>query len=55
MRPNMSLKMTYDFIWLNQVALAPQQMAFTTPAVPRVFSGGSALLNGASLGLEYTW
>ena len=55
LRPNLSLRGSYDFMWMNQLALAPNQVTFVVPNPPRVNDGGSLFFQGASVGLEFSW
>lgn len=55
LRPNMSLRCGYEFMFLNQVALAPEQLTFTPPPHGRLVNGGAAFFHGFSLGLELVW
>ncbi len=54
-RPNLALRCAYDFIYLQGLALAPQQLDFNAAPVPNVRSGSHIYLNGGSIGLEYVW
>ena len=54
LRPNTSLRASYDLIYINGVATAVQNMALT-PAFPRFELTGDATYHGLSLGLEMTW
>jgi hypothetical protein len=50
-------RLGYNFIWLEGVALAPDQLDFTnTPDSGRHLDGdGSLFLHGVNLGLETRW
>jgi hypothetical protein len=54
-RKNMALRASFDMMWINQVALAPNQLTFETPAVTRVNIGGAPFFEGGSVGLEMFW
>jgi hypothetical protein len=52
---NVALKATYDFIWVQGIALAPEQLAFDLDAKPRVNDSGNLLFQGLGLGCEVRW
>lgn len=54
-RPNVALRCSYDFIYLQGLALAPQQLDFNAAPQPNVRSGAHQFLNGGSVGLEVVW
>jgi hypothetical protein len=54
-RPNIAIRSGYDFMFLNQVALAPEQLTFAPPPAPNIVNGGALLFNGVSLGVEMVW
>lgn len=54
-RPNIALRCSYDFIYLQGLALAPQQLDFNAAPQPNVRSGAHQFLNGGSVGLEIVW
>lgn len=54
-RPNLMAHASYDLIWIGGLALAAEQLNFQPAPVPRVTTGGSAFINGATFGLDYTW
>ena len=54
-RPNLAIRAGYDFMFINQLALAPEQLTFVPPPSSRIVTGGALLLNGFSLGLEMVW
>lgn len=53
LRPNLAARVSYDFIWINTLALAPEQISFTP--VTRVFDGGALRMEGATIGIEWIW
>ncbi len=54
-RPNIAFRAAYDFIYLQGLALAPQQLDFNTAPQPNVRSGSHQFLNGGTVGLEFVW
>jgi hypothetical protein len=54
-RPNLSLRASYEFMFLTQIALAPEQLTFTPSVPPQIVNGGTLLFNGTSIGLEMVW
>jgi hypothetical protein len=54
-RPNISLRAGYDFLFVNQIALAPEQLTFNPGPTPTIVNGGQLLYNGLSLGVEFVW
>ena len=54
-RPNLVGRVSYDFVWIGGLALAPEQFDYQTVPVPHVNNSGVLLVNGVTLGLEYTW
>ncbi|MEX2189004.1 MAG: BBP7 family outer membrane beta-barrel protein [Pirellulales bacterium] len=54
-RPNVALRCAYDFMYLQGLALAPQQLDFNSAPTPNVRSGSHQFLNGGSVGLEFVW
>lgn len=54
-RPNIAIRSGYDFMFINQLALAPDQLTFTPAPTSRVVDGGALLYNGVSLGFEMVW
>jgi hypothetical protein len=54
LRPNLAIRATTDLMWINQAALASEQINFFDP-IPTVVNGGELLYAGGSLGLEYVW
>ncbi|MCH8923746.1 MAG: BBP7 family outer membrane beta-barrel protein [Planctomycetes bacterium] len=54
-RPNLALRASYDFMWLQGVALAPEQATFNSAAPEVVNVGGNILFQGGSVGFEMVW
>ncbi|MEN6452599.1 MAG: BBP7 family outer membrane beta-barrel protein [Thermoguttaceae bacterium] len=54
-RPNLIGRASYDFMWVTGLALAPEQLQFSTNPVDRINTNGTAVFNGPSLGLEWLW
>ena len=54
-RPNLTIRASYDFMWLQGVALAPEQATFNSAAPEVVNVGGNILLQGGSVGFEWVW
>jgi hypothetical protein len=54
-RPNVALRAAFDFMYIQGIAVAPEQVRFDASGGPRLRTGSFALLNGASVGLECFW
>jgi hypothetical protein len=54
-RPNLALKCGYDFMFLQGLALAPEQLDFNQAPTPNVRTGSHYFMNGGSIGLELVW
>jgi hypothetical protein len=54
-RPNIAIRTGYEFMFINQLALAPEQLTFVPPPDSRIVTGGALLYNGFSIGLEMVW
>lgn len=54
-RPNIALRCAYDFMYLQGIALGPQQLDFNGEPVPNVRSGSHIFFDGGSIGLEVVW
>jgi hypothetical protein len=54
LRPNVAIRASTDFMWINQAALAAEQMNFLNP-LPVLVDGGELMYAGGSLGLEIVW
>lgn len=56
LRPNVAIRTGYEFMYLNQLALAPEQLTFAPPPTQsQIVNGGAVIFNGFSLGLEMVW
>lgn len=57
LRPNLAIRTGYEFMYLNQLALAPEQLTFAPPpeSKSQIVNGGAVIFNGFSLGLEMVW
>ena len=55
LKPNVALRASYDFMYLQGLALGPQQHQFNFAAPPKLVSGNHILYDGASAGLEIVW
>jgi hypothetical protein len=55
LQPNVALRASYDFMYLQGLALAPQQMQMNFAAPPKLTSGSHIFYDGASVGLEIVW
>jgi hypothetical protein len=55
LRPNLAIRTGYDFMFVNQLALAPEQLTFVPPPNSRIVTGGALLFNGFSIGVEMVW
>jgi hypothetical protein len=54
-RPNLMGRAGWDFMWVTGLALAPEQLQFTTNPVNKINTNGSIFYQGLSLGLEWLW
>jgi hypothetical protein len=54
-RPNVILRASYDFMWLGNLALAPEQIQWAVNPQPRISTSGIVTLNGLTTGLEFNW
>lgn len=55
LRPNLALRVQYDLMWVNQIALGPEQINFAVRNPPDIITGGALFFQGASLGIELIW
>jgi hypothetical protein len=53
--PRLSVRASYDFMWLTSVALAPNQVDFVAAKRRTIDNSEGQFLNGASLGLMFHW
>jgi hypothetical protein len=54
-RPNLVGRASYDFMWASGLALAPEQLQYSTTPVTQINTNGTVVFNGPSLGLEWLW
>jgi hypothetical protein len=54
-RPNLALRVGYEFTYLQGMALAPQQVEFNAAAAPVLRSGNHYFLDGGNIGIEWVW
>jgi hypothetical protein len=54
-RPNLAFRCAYDFMFLQGLALGPEQLDFNTAPTPNVRTGSHYFMNGGSVGLELVW
>lgn len=54
-RPNWTLRASYDMMWVAGLALAPDQVSFNDFPTPQVLHAGSIWYQGLSLGTEIVW
>jgi hypothetical protein len=55
LRPNLAIRAGYDFLWINSVALAPEQVTFRPDLEPGVLTSGALFFFGSTFGVEMTW
>lgn len=53
--PNWIFHAAYDWMFLTNLALAPEQVDYRVGAAPTINTNGHALYHGLTLGLEWTW
>ena len=53
--PTVTLRIAYDFLYLNGLALAAENLALLPNSFPPFDTGSSVLYNGLSLGFEMYW
>ncbi|MHB1037146.1 MAG: hypothetical protein ACYC35_20890 [Pirellulales bacterium] len=54
-RPNMTLRAEYDFMWVAGLVLAPEQVDFTLSSTGKPVDSGYIMYQGATVGVEMTW
>jgi hypothetical protein len=54
-RPNLVGRAGWDFMWITGVALAPDQLQFTSSPTNTVNVNGTIFSQGLTLGLEWLW
>ncbi|MFV2066665.1 MAG: BBP7 family outer membrane beta-barrel protein, partial [Pirellulales bacterium] len=55
LRPNVTLRVAYEAMWLSSVANAQEQITFDPVALPIVKPGGGRMYMGASVGIDFYW
>lgn len=55
LRPNVALRASMDLMWINGVALGPEQVNFAVRNPPDVITGGALFYQGGSFGIEMVW
>lgn len=55
LRRNMTVHAGYDLMWINGLALAPEQTSFHTGDVANLKRNGLLMMQSLSLGLEINW
>jgi hypothetical protein len=53
--PRLSVRASYDFLWLTSMALAPAQTSFDPVKRKNIDVTEGQFLNGASLGFLFHW
>lgn len=54
-QPNLMGRAAYDFMWITNVALGPEQIQFAAVPTNRINANGGIFAQGVSLGLEWMW
>ena len=54
-RSNLAIRASFDLLYVDQLALAPNQITFQIPVPPNVDHTAFLLYTGGSLGMEYVW
>ncbi|HEX3998229.1 MAG TPA: hypothetical protein VHX65_06750 [Pirellulales bacterium] len=54
-RPNVRLRLTYDFQWLTSIALATSQLSLSSPNPGKIIVSNDMMLNGLSAGIDFSW
>ena len=54
-RRNIALRASYDIMFINNIALAPEQVSFVVTDPPIVHPGGQPFYEAVSIGLEIVW
>ncbi|MGA2060998.1 MAG: hypothetical protein ABSG67_10990 [Thermoguttaceae bacterium] len=54
-KPNLMGRAAYDFMWVNGLALGPEQFQFTDTPVSAINTNGSLFSHGLTLDLEWSW
>ena len=53
--PNMTGRVAYDFMWITGIALAPEQLQFSSNPQATINTNGSIFSQGLTMGLEWSW
>jgi hypothetical protein len=53
--PTLTGRVAYDFMWINGLALAPEQLQFTTSPEATINTNGGIFSQGLTLGLDWAW
>ncbi|MEE8451235.1 MAG: BBP7 family outer membrane beta-barrel protein, partial [Thermoguttaceae bacterium] len=54
-RPNMSLRASYDLMWMVGMARAADQLDFDLGNIPQLNNDATMFIHGLSLGVECLW
>lgn len=54
-RPNLAGHVSYDMMWIGDIARAPDQMVFAANPVGTLNTKGAVFYNGVTMGLEFDW
>lgn len=54
-RPNVTFRAAWDMMWVQRLALAPEQLNFTFPQTDIINTMGHVFFNTFSLGVDVTW
>jgi hypothetical protein len=53
--PTMTGRVSYDFMWISGLALAPEQLQFVATPGPKLNTNGNIFAHGLTMGLEWNW
>jgi hypothetical protein len=53
--PTLTGRIAYDFMWINGLALAPEQLQFTTSPEATINTNGGIFSHGLTMGLDWSW
>jgi len=53
--PNLMGRAGYDFMWVTGLALAPEQLQFTTAPADKINTNGTIFYHGVSLSMTWLW
>ena len=54
-RPNLVGHVSYDMMWIGDIARAPDQMVFSADPTGALNTKGAVFYNGVTMGLEFDW